>query len=167
MRSTGEVMALGPDFATAFAKAARAAGLPLPPRPNGRDATAFLSVCDRDKPAATLLAHGLHQLGFTLVATEGTARAISRLGLPVRAVAKVSEGRLHESVVDLIEDGRVDLIVNTPAGRGARTDGYAIRRAAITARVPCITTLAGASAAAQAIGQAWAVEPKSLQELHA
>ena len=71
------------------------------------------------------------------------------------------------SVVDLVRSGGVDLIVNTPVGRGARTDGYQIRRAAISARVPCITTLAGASAAVQAIARAWQVEPKSLQELHA
>jgi carbamoyl-phosphate synthase large subunit len=173
MRSTGEVMALAPDFATAFAKAARAAGNPLPSRPRmGETRNAFLSVCDRDKSAATLLAHSLHELGFRLHATPGTARAIEQLGLPVSLVAKVSAregspGSDEETVVDLIRERRVDLIVNTPEGRGARTDGYLIRTAAISAKVPCLTTIAGAAAAVQAIGRAWVVEPKCLQELHA
>jgi carbamoyl-phosphate synthase large subunit len=166
MRSTGEVMALAPDFATTYAKAMRAAGLRLPERPNGHRAVAFLSVCDRDKPAATLLAQRLADLGFDLVATPGTARRIAQLGIAVTEVAKVGEGD-GNSVVDLVRGGQVDLIVNTPVGRGARADGYQIRRAAISARVPCITTLAGASAAVQAIARAWQVEPKSLQELHA
>jgi carbamoyl-phosphate synthase large subunit len=167
MRSTGEVMAIAPDFATAFAKAARAAGSPLPPRPNGAPRRAFLSVCDRDKPAATLLAHGLYELGFELCATPGTARAIGQLGLPVALVRKVGNPADGEpTVVDLLGEQRVDLIVNTPEGRGARADGYAIRRAAISAGVPCLTTMAGASAAVRAIARAWVVEPKSLQELH-
>jgi carbamoyl-phosphate synthase large subunit len=167
MRSTGEVMALAPDFATAFAKAARAAGMPLPSRPNGTPKRAFLSVCDRDKSAATLLAQRLHDLGFELCATRGTARAIAQLGIPVEPVAKVTDGDGGETVVDLIGQKRVDLIVNTPVGRGARADGFQIRRAAISASIPCLTTMAGASAAVQAIGRAWNVEPKSLQELHA
>jgi carbamoyl-phosphate synthase large subunit len=166
MRSTGEVMALAPDFATTYAKAMRAAGLYLPQRPNGHRAVAFLSVCDRDKPAATLLAQRLADLGFDLVATPGTARRIAQLGIEVTEVGKVG-AEDGNSVVDLVRSGKVDLIVNTPVGRGARTDGYQIRRAAISARVPCITTLAGASAAVQAIARAWQVEPKSLQELHA
>ena len=166
MRSTGEVMALAPDFATTYAKAMRAAGLYLPARPNGHRAVAFLSVCDRDKPAATLLAQRLADLGFDLVATPGTARRIKQLGIEVTEVAKVGEED-GNSVVDLVRGGKVDLIVNTPVGRGARADGYQIRRAAISAEVPCITTLAGASAAVQAIARAWQVEPKSLQELHA
>ena len=81
-------------------------------------------------------------------------------------MAKVTDGD-GETVVDLIGQKRVDLIVNTPVGRGARADGFQIRRAAISAGIPCLTTLAGASAAVQAIGRAWNVEPKSLQELHA
>ncbi len=91
MRSTGEVMALAPDFATTYAKAMRAAGLRLPARPNGHRAVAFLSVCDRDKPAATLLAQRLADLGFDLVATPGTARRIKQLGIEVTEVAKVGE----------------------------------------------------------------------------
>jgi carbamoyl-phosphate synthase large subunit len=167
MRATGEVMALAPDFPTAFAKAFRAAGHTMPQRPDGRPGRAFLSVCDRDKSAVTLLAQRLSDLGFELCATSGTARAIAQLGIPVEHVAKVGEADGGPNVVDLIRDRRVDLIVNTPVGRGARADGFAIRRAAIAARVPCITTLAGASAAVQAIARAWVVEPKSLQELHA
>ena len=126
----------------------------------------LLAGGDRDKPAATLLAQRLADLGFDLAATPGTARRIKQLGIEVTEVAKVGAGD-GNSVVDLVRGGRVDLIVNTPVGRGARADGYQIRRAAISARVPCITTLAGASAAVQAIARAWQVEPKSLQELHA
>ncbi len=154
MRSTGEVMALAPDFPTAYAKASRAAGMPLPGRPNGVPRLAFLSVCDRDKSAVTLLAQRLADLGFSLCATPGTARAIGRLGIPVRSIAKIGDGSGEETVGDLIRDRRVDLIVNTPVGRGARRDGYEIRRAAISAKIPCITTIAGASAAVQAIGRA-------------
>ena len=137
-------MALAPDFATTYAKAMRAAGLRLPERPNGHRAVAFLSVCDRDKPAATLLAQRLTDLGFDLVATPGTARRIEQLGIEVTEVAKVGADD-GNSVVDLVRGGKVDLIVNTPVGRGARADGYQIRRAAISAKVPCITTLAGAA----------------------
>ena len=111
----------------------RAAGLYLPQRPNGHRAVAFLSVCDRDKPAATLLAQRLADLGFDLVATPGTARRIAQLGIEVTEVAKVGADD-GNSVVDLVRSGKVDLIVNTPVGRGARTDGYQIRRAAISAQ---------------------------------
>ena len=168
MRATGEVMAIAPDFPTAYAKAVRAVGHQLPERGTAdRVPRAFITVCDRDKPAATLLAQRLHDMGFEVLATPGTARRITQLGIPVTVVAKVGQEDGAESVVDLIREHRVDLIVNTPVGRGARADGYQIRSAAISARVPCITTLAGASAAVQAIARAWKVEPKPLQELHA
>jgi carbamoyl-phosphate synthase large subunit len=167
MRSTGEVMALAPDFPTAYAKASRAAGMPLPSLPNGVAKLAFLSVCDRDKSAVTLLAQRLADLGFSLCATPGTARAIAQLGIAVSRVAKIGDESGEETVADLIRDQRVDLIVNTPVGRGARRDGYEIRRAAISARIPCITTIAGASAAVYAIGRATPVEPRALQDLHA
>jgi carbamoyl-phosphate synthase large subunit len=160
MRSTGEVMGIGPDFPTAFAKAERAAGRPLPVK--GR---VFLSVRDSDKPAATMLAALLQSLGFDLVATTGTARALQRIGIPVETVQKVTEG--SPNVVDLIQDGAINLIINSPLGRGARTDGYEIREAAIRHQIPCITTLAGASAAVQAIAQARSVAPVALQDLHA
>ncbi|MDX6567154.1 MAG: carbamoyl-phosphate synthase large subunit, partial [Gaiellales bacterium] len=167
MRSTGEVMALAPDFPTAYAKASRAAGMPLPSLPNGVAKLAFLSVCDRDKSAVTLLAQRLADLGFSLCATPGTARAIAQLGIAVSRVAKIGDESGEETVAVLIRDQRVDLIVNTPVGRGARRDGYEIRRAAISARIPCITTIAGASAAVYAIGRATPVEPRALQDLHA
>ena len=167
MRSTGEVMALAPDFATTYAKAMRAAGLylpaaaqrPPPPWRSSRSATAT-------SPPRRCSPSGSTDLGFDLVATPGTARRIKQLGIEVTEVAKVGEED-GNSVVDLVRGGKVDLIVNTPVGRGAHADGYQIRRAAISAKVPCITTLAGASAAVQAIARAWQVEPKSLQELHA
>ncbi|MGN6379077.1 MAG: carbamoyl-phosphate synthase large subunit, partial [Gaiellales bacterium] len=159
MRSTGEVMGIGPDFPSAFAKAERAASRPLP-----STGTVFLTVRDQDKPAATMLAALLQSLGFSLVATTGTARALQRIGIPVRAVAKVTEG--SPNVVDLIQAGDINLVINTPAGRGARTDGYEIRAAAIAHGIPCITTLAGASAAVQSIAQARTVVPPALQDIH-
>ena len=160
MRSTGEVMGIGPDFPTAFAKGERAAGRPLP-----SEGRVFLSVRDADKPAATMLAALLQSLGFDLVATAGTARALRRIGIPVEAVLKVTEG--SPNVVDMIRSGGINLVINTPFGRGARTDGYEIREAAIRHNIPCITTLAGASAAVQAIAQAKTVPPVPLQDLHA
>ncbi|HUZ83861.1 MAG TPA: hypothetical protein VMU66_04150, partial [Gaiellales bacterium] len=160
MRATGEVMGMGPDFPTAFSKAERAAGRPLP-----REGVVFLSVCDRDKPAATMLAALLQSLGFELVATSGTARALQRIGIPVRTVKKVTEG--SPNVVELVRRGEIQLVINTPVGRGARADGYEIRSAAIAHSIPCITTMAGASAAVQSIAQARTVEPVCLQEVHA
>ena len=153
-------MGIGPDFPTAFAKAERAAGRPLP-----REGRVFLSVRDADKAAATMLAALLQSLGFDLIATAGTARALQRIGIPVETVLKVTEG--SPNVVDLIRDSSINLIINTPFGRGARTDGYEIREAAIRHQIPCITTLAGASAVVQAIAQARAVAPVALQDLHA
>jgi len=159
MRSTGEVIGIGPDFPTAFAKGERAAGRPLP-----REGRVFLSVRDADKPAATMLAALLQSLGFELVATAGTARALQRIGIPVETVQKVTQG--SPNVVDLIRDGAINLVINTPLGRGARADGYEIRESAIRHRIPCITTLAGASAAVQAIAQARDTAPIALQDLH-
>jgi carbamoyl-phosphate synthase large subunit len=156
MRSTGEVMASAADFASAFAKAERAAGRALPT--GGR---AFLSVRDRDKFAVVPIARALLGLGFELVATAGTARALERAGIPV---ARVEKGR---AVVQLVRRRGVELVVNTPEGRNARTDGYAIREAAVIARVPCITTLAVARAAVDSIAKARAESALSLQERHA
>src|SRR5262249_31543599 len=104
MRSTGEVMALAPDFPTAYAKASRAAGLPLPSAGDGRPKLAFLSVCDRDKSAVTLLAQRLSDLGFELCATPGTARAIGRLGIPVTRVSKIGDEDGEETIAHLIRD---------------------------------------------------------------
>ena len=159
MRSTGEVMATAADFPSAFAKAERAAGRPLPS--GGR---VFLSVCDADKEAAVLLGRRFFELGFEVSATAGTANALARADLKVRRVKKVTESRRGATVVDLIRRRRCDLVVNTPAGRGARSDGYLIREAALAARVPCITTLAGAFAAVEAIALARREEALSLQE---
>ncbi len=159
MRSTGEVMASAADFPTAFAKAERAAGRPLP-----SGGVAFVSVRDADKTAAAELAQRLAALGFRLTATPGTARALAAAGLAVEAVRKVGEEGDGPSVVDRIRRGRCDLVVNTPQGGGARTDGYQIREAALAARIPCITTLAVADAAVEAIARAGDEGALSLQE---
>jgi carbamoyl-phosphate synthase large subunit len=159
MRSTGEVMASAADFPTAFAKAERAAGRPLPPA-----GTAFLSVRDADKEALPPVARSLSALGFRLLATGGTARALSRSGLVVEHVRKVSEPGSGPTIVDLIRRQRCDLVLNTPHGSGTRGDGYRIREAALLAGVPCITTLEGARAAVEAIAGARSEQVVSLQE---
>jgi carbamoyl-phosphate synthase large subunit len=160
MRSTGEVMASAADLPTAFAKAERAAGRPLPTA-----GTAFLSVRDADKQAVVPVAAALAGLGFRLLATGGTAATLAGAGLAVEPVRKVTETGEGPTVVDLIRRGRCNLVVNTPfGGSGARTDGYLIREAALVARVPCITTLSGAAAAVYAIANARREESLSLQE---
>ncbi|MBA2333045.1 MAG: hypothetical protein H0V94_09675 [Actinobacteria bacterium] len=153
-------MASADDLPTAFAKAERAAGRPLP-----ATGTAFLSVRDPDKRGIVAAAAGLAELGFRLVATAGTARSLESAGLEVERVDKVSEatGR-HETVVELIRSGRCNLVVNTPQGSGARRDGSLIREAALAARVPCITTLAAAELAVAAIAHGRFETPCSLQE---
>jgi carbamoyl-phosphate synthase large subunit len=163
MRSTGEVMGVARDFPTAFAKAQAAAGASLP-----QTGTVFLTVTDSDKPAVHGIASTLHDLGFRIVATAGTAQAIRSMGVPCETLNKVGEGSPH--VVDWIERGDVDLVVNTPTGSGARSDGFEIRRAAVAAGVPCITTISSGVAAARAIAvaqQRGPAEVLSLQEIHA
>jgi carbamoyl-phosphate synthase large subunit len=160
MRATGEVMASAADLPTAFAKAERAAGRPLPVA-----GTAFLSVRDTDKRAVVPVAGALAELGFKLLATAGTADTLASAGLEVERVRKVTEEGAGPTVVDLIRRGRCNLVINTPQGSGARTDGYLIREAALVARVPCITTLSGAAAAVHAIANARSEESLSLQEL--
>ena len=162
MRSTGEVMGIAHDFPTAFAKAQSAAGAKLP-----ATGTAFVTVADGDKPAATGVATVLHDLGFRIIATRGTAQAIRKMGIPAQAINKIGEGSPH--VVDWIERGEVDLVINTPRGTGARADGYEIRTAAVARGIPCITTMAGGMAAARAIASGRRGEPAvlSLQEIHA
>ena len=162
MRSTGEVMGIARDFPTAFAKAQAAAGAGLP-----SSGTVFITVADRDKSAATGIATQLHDLGFEVIATRGTAKALNRMGIPARAINKIGEGSPH--VVDCIERGEVDLVINTPVGTGARADGYEIRAAAVAHRIPCITTMSGGIAAVRAIAAAAHGEPDviSLQELYA
>jgi carbamoyl-phosphate synthase large subunit len=162
MRSTGEVMGVAADFPTAFAKAQAAAGTQLP-----GSGTVFLTVTDSDKAAAVGIAAQLHDLGFRIVATRGTAAGIKRMGIPVETINKIQEGSPH--VVDWIDSGDVDLVINTPTGTAARSDGYEIRRAAVARGVPCVTTIAGGMAAARAIAAARVGAPAvvSLQELHA
>jgi carbamoyl-phosphate synthase large subunit len=161
MKSTGEVMGVAADYPTAFGKAQAAAGAELP-----RAGSVFISVTDGDKPAATQIAGAFHDMGFKVLATGGTSQAIRRMGVPVERLSKVSEG--SPNVVDRIESGEVDLVINTPTGSGARADGYEIRRAAVARGIPCITTLSGASAAQRAIRAARSgdTEVISLQELH-
>jgi carbamoyl-phosphate synthase large subunit len=162
MRSTGEVMGIATDFPTAFAKAEAAAGSALPD-----SGTVFITVTDSDKAAGAGIAAQLHDLGFRIVATAGTAQAIERMGIPVTTLRKVADGSPH--VVDAIAGGEVDLVINTPTGSGARSDGWEIRRAAVARGIPCITTLSGGQAAARAIRAARSGEPAvvSLQEWHA
>jgi carbamoyl-phosphate synthase large subunit len=162
MRSTGEVMGIARDFPTAFAKAQAAAGARLPSA-----GTVFITVADPDKAAATGLGIQLHDLGFELIATRGTAQALSRMGIPARTINKLAEGSPH--VVDAIERGDVALVINTPRGTGARSDGYEIRSAAVARKIPCITTMSGAVAAVRAISAATHGEPDvmSLQEIYA
>jgi carbamoyl-phosphate synthase large subunit len=162
MRSTGEVMGIARDFPAAFAKAQAAAGVPLP-----SEGTAFITVTDSDKAGAFAVAQILHDNGFSIVATRGTAEAIERMGVPAQRLNKIGEGSPH--VLDWIERGDVDLVVNTPTGYGARTDGYEIRRAAVSHGIPCVTTLAAGVSAARAIASARRDgEPAvlCLQELH-
>jgi carbamoyl-phosphate synthase large subunit len=169
MRSTGEVMGVDRSFGLAFAKSQAAAGNRLPDR-----GTVFLSLADRDKPAGLQAARRFAELGFSLVATAGTADALEREGIPVEAVvAKVRESEAGQDsvgvhAVDLISSGKVDLVVNTPRGRGPRADGAHIRRAATAHGVACITTVAAARAAAAGIAE-WTTrvpEVRSLQEYH-
>jgi carbamoyl-phosphate synthase large subunit len=161
MKSTGEVMGIAADFPTAFGKAQAAAGVSLP-----SEGSVFVSVTDTDKPAATQIAARFHDLGFELVATGGTAQAISAMGIPVTRINKLGEGSPH--VVDLIREHRCDLIVNTPTGSGARADGLEIRTAAVRHDIPCVTTMTGASAAVRAIAaqKESEAEVRSLQEIH-
>ena len=160
MRSTGEVMASAADLPTALAKAERAAGRTLP-----SSGAVFLSIRPSEQKAAVPIAATLLGLGFKLFATEGTAATLSGAGLQVEAVRKVSEAEGDEpTVLDLIRRKRCDLVINTPQGRNARSDGYAIREAALSRRVPCITTMAGAAAAVHAIANARAEQAVSLQE---
>ncbi|MBV8079630.1 MAG: carbamoyl-phosphate synthase large subunit, partial [Actinobacteria bacterium] len=155
MRSTGEVMASAADFPSAFAKAERAAGRALPT--TGR---AFVTVRDGDKIAVVPVVKALVRLGFEVTATDGTARALETAGIDVTHVDKGA------TVVELVRRRHFDLVVNTPEGRNARRDGYAIREAAVVARVPCITTIAGARAAVEAIEKARDEQPTALQERH-
>jgi carbamoyl-phosphate synthase large subunit len=161
MKSTGEVMGSAETFGEAFAKAQISAGQSLP-----TEGTVFISVTDRDKLKTIEIARRFIDLGFSLVATHGTADRLEKAGLPVERVYKVKEGR--PNVVDLIKGERVHLIVNTPHGQDPWFDEKAIRRAAVTNRVPTITTLAAARAAAEGIAalQRNEINVRSLQAWH-
>ncbi len=162
MKSTGEVMGIDADSGMALAKAMVAAGHALP-----AGGTVFVSVANRDKRAVVFPAKRLADMGFRLLATGGTAGVLERAGIPVERVAKVSES--PQNVAELIRGGHVDLVINTPFGRGARTDGYFIRTASASAGVPCVTTLAGVFAAVRGIEalRGDLTEPRSIQEHHA
>ncbi|SHJ93084.1 carbamoyl-phosphate synthase large subunit [Pseudonocardia thermophila] len=167
MKSTGEVMGFDASFGAAFAKSQAAAYGSLPT--SGR---VFVSIADRDKRAMVFPVLRLAALGFEVLATEGTAEVLRRHGLEVTVVRKASEGGGpgQETVLDRIKAGEVDLIINTPYGNsGPRVDGYEIRAAAVAHGVPCITTMAGASAAVQGIEAmiAGKIGVRSLQDAHA
>jgi carbamoyl-phosphate synthase large subunit len=144
MRSTGEVMGLGLSFGEAFAKAALAAGIRLP-----QSGQVFLSLADPDKPRAKALASRFRELGFHLLATRGTATVLREAGFAVGVVKKVSEGRPH--AVDLMVNGEIQLVVNTPASGTAHQDGQLIRRGALEHAIPYVATVPGAFALAEAI----------------
>ncbi|MDX2179557.1 MAG: carbamoyl-phosphate synthase large subunit [Bryobacteraceae bacterium] len=161
MRSTGEVMGVGESFGEAFAKAQLSAGTPLPDQ-----GTVFFSVNDRHKEEAVALAKRFVEMGFKLAASRGTASVLKAAGLPVRTVFKVNEGR--PNAVDLMKAAELQLVIYTTAGATSFSDEKAIRRNAIQARVPCITTISGARAAVEAIGSRRRdpVRVWSLQEIH-
>jgi carbamoyl-phosphate synthase large subunit len=145
MRSTGEVMGIDVDFPTAFAKSQAAAGSALP-----TSGKIFISVADRDKHQVILPVRRLFQLGYEILATSGTASILKRHGIPVRIVRKHSgddQAPAGPTIVDLILNGEVDVVVNTPSGSSARKDGYEIRAATTAADAPIFTTIAQLSAA--------------------
>jgi carbamoyl-phosphate synthase large subunit len=143
MRSTGEVMGIDDTFPMAFAKAEMAANSPLPD-----SGTVFVSVADKDKAEIVPIARQFAELGYDLLATRGTARVLREAGVPVTEIPKIQEGR--PNLIDRMKNGEVALILNTPTGRGRRTDESRIRAAAVAHRVTCITTLSGADSAAKA-----------------
>jgi carbamoyl-phosphate synthase large subunit len=161
MRSTGEVMGVGVNFGEAFAKAQLSAGTPLPD-----GGTIFISVNDRYKSEIVPVARRFAELGFDLVATRGTASVLQNAGLKCKVVFKVNEGR--PNAVDLLKAGSLKLIIYTTTGALSFEDEKSIRRAAITWRVPCITTMSGARAAAEAVASRLRdpIRVWSLQEIH-
>jgi carbamoyl-phosphate synthase large subunit len=165
MRSTGEVMGIDRDFALAFAKAEIGAGTRLPTPADGR---AFISVRDHDKRAALEVARRLHELGFGIVATHGTARFFRAEGVPADGINKVIEGRPH--CVDAILNGDIALVVNTTVGAAAIRDSFSIRRTALVKDVPYFTTMAAARCAALAIAALMRgrgdLDVRALQEYH-
>jgi carbamoyl-phosphate synthase large subunit len=165
MRSTGEVMGIADTFGRAFYKAELAAGNPLP-----ADGTVFLSLADPDKPAGLVVARRFRALGLGIAATEGTAAFLAAFGLAVdQVVGKVQEAQDGEiTAVDLIADGRISFVVNTPRGALGRSDGEQIRKAASVHRVSCVTTVDAALAAVQGVSERHGevLTVKTLQEYH-
>lgn len=161
MRSTGEVMGTATSFGLAYAKAELGASEALP-----TSGTVFLSTHNRDKSALLPVAQRLDQMGFRLVATEGTASALAEAGLKVETVLKVHEGR--PNIEDAIRSGEIQLVINTPVGRQAAHDDKYLRRAAIDYAVTTVTTLAGARAAVEGIAalQAQEMQVRALQDIH-
>jgi len=159
MKSTGEVMGVGEGFGEAFAKASIAAGSVLP-----TSGTAFLSVRECDKPGVIGLAKALTEVGFSIVATRGTARAIEETGIDVKYINKVMEGQPH--IVDGIKNGDIDLIVNTTEGRRAIADSAQIRQSALQKKIAYSTTLTGGEAIARAIRYGTEIKVRRLQDLH-
>jgi carbamoyl-phosphate synthase large subunit len=162
MKSTGEVMGVGDSFGEAFAKAQLSAGQTLP-----TSGTVFISIADRDKADLADVGRRFVELGFNIVATHGTANVLENAGLPVERVYKVKEGR--PNVVDFIKGDRIQLVINTPQGQDPWFDEQAIRRAAVTQRIPTLTTIAAARAAAEGIAalQRGQISVRVLQHLHA
>jgi carbamoyl-phosphate synthase large subunit len=144
MKSTGEVMGIAGDFGMAYAKAQAAAGQKLP-----RKGTVFISVMDRDKPAVLAVGRRFIDMGFRILATEGTGAWFQKHGIPAQTINKVSMGRPH--VVDAIKNQEIQLVINTGSGTETKQDGYEIRRAAIKYNIPYTTTLAAAVAVATGI----------------
>jgi carbamoyl-phosphate synthase large subunit len=144
MKSTGEVMGVSESFLMAFAKSQVAAGTVLP-----LSGKVFISVTNRSKEHVANLAKRLDRLGFELLATKGTALRLEEAGIRVQTLLKIQEG--HPNVVDYMIDGNLQLVINTPSGKGARTDEGRIRAAAVSHGIPCITTLEGATAAVGAM----------------
>ncbi len=161
MRSTGEVIGVGPDFGTAFAKAQMGVGIPLP-----REGTAFISVNDSDKFNVIPIAAGLSELGFKIIATRGTAVALRSAGIECQDVYKVLEGR--PNVVDLMKNGEIHLILNTPLGGESYFDEKTMRRTATQRQIPLVTTLSGGHATVAAIRalRQGSLEVRSLQEIY-
>ncbi|NLB46593.1 MAG: carbamoyl-phosphate synthase large subunit [Microbacteriaceae bacterium] len=163
MRSTGEVMGMDRDFPRAFAKSQSAAGSELP-----KSGTVFISVADRDKRSIVQPAQRLQELGYRLLATQGTQVVLARNGIESEAVRKHSAQAEGETIVDLINNGEIDMVVNTPSGSSARADGYEIRAAVIAADKPIFTTISELSAAVGALSaHSGAFDVKSLQEYEA
>jgi len=164
MRSTGEVMGISPTFGESYAKSQIAAFGSLP-----KSGTVFISLADKDKATGIEPALGFSELGFHILATDGTAEFLRTKGIECTTVRKHSEGTGtlgEKTIVDIINSGEIDLVINTPVGRGTRADGWAIRTAAVQRSIPCITTTAGFSAAVDAIRflQSSPLSIKSLQE---